>query len=83
MCWYTVMMTVEAREKKMPRRKPEQLKEFDFTPLGHKALDRTPISVKLPPELAEYVRAQPNRNQWLIAAIAKQVAEEKETSAKS
>lgn len=67
----------------MPRKKPEQLKEFDFAPLGEKALDRTPISVKLPPELAEYVRSQPNRNQWLIAAIAKQIAEEKETSTSS
>jgi len=70
----------------MPRKKPEQLKEFDYKPLGDKPLRRTPVSVKLPPELDEYVRSQPNKNQWLIAAIAEKVAREKhlaECTAKS
>ncbi|MGL5795665.1 MAG: hypothetical protein ACRC06_14950 [Waterburya sp.] len=61
----------------MPRKKPEQLKEHDWKPLGKEALRRTPVSVKLPPELDDYVRSQPNRNQWLIAAIARAVQEEK------
>jgi len=42
------------------------------------ALDKVPVSNACP--LAEYVRSQPNRNQWLIAAIAKQVEEEKQSS---
>lgn len=63
----------------MPRRKPEKLKEHDFKPVGSSPLDRVPVSVRLPVELAEYVRSQPNRNQWLIAAIAKQVEEEKQS----
>lgn len=62
----------------MPRRKPEQLKEFDYKPLGEQPLHRSPVSVKLPPEMDEYVRSQPNRNQWLIAAIAEKIAREKQ-----
>jgi len=42
------------------------------------ALIKVPVSVRLPVELAEYVRSQPNRNQWLIAAIAK-LEEEKQS----
>lgn len=61
----------------MPRKKPEQLKEFDYKPLGDQPLRRNPVSVKLPPDMDDYVRSQPNRNQWLIAAIAKQIQEEK------
>ena len=61
----------------MPRKKPDQLKEHDYKPLGDQALRRNPVSVKLPPELDDYVRSQPNRNQWLIAAIANQIREEK------
>ena len=60
----------------MPRRKPEQLKQHDFKPLGTQALSRSPVSVKLPPELDSYVRSLPNRNQWLIAAIAAQIERE-------
>lgn len=61
----------------MPRRKPEQLKEHDFKPMGDKALNRVPVSVKLPADLDAYVRSLPNRNQWLIAAIAERIAKEK------
>ena len=60
----------------MPRKKPEELKAFDFKPLGNKPLRRIPVSVKLPAELDDYVRSLPNRNQWLIAAIEKQFREE-------
>ena len=60
----------------MPRRKPEQLKQHDFKALGSEALSRIPVSVKLPPELDKYVRSLPNRNQWMIAAIAAQVERE-------
>ncbi len=63
----------------MPRKKPEQLKEHDYKPLGDEALRRSPVSVKLSPELDDYVRSQPNRNQWLTALIAKQFQEEKAT----
>jgi hypothetical protein len=47
-----------------------------FEPLGAKALERQPFAVKLPSELAEYLRAVPNKNQWLIAAVAEKVAKE-------
>ena len=61
----------------MPRKKAEHLKPHDYQPLGEKPLRRIPVSVKLPEELDDYVRSQPNRNQWLIAVIARAVAEEK------
>lgn len=48
----------------------------DFKRSGSKALDRKPFAVKLPPELAEYVRALANKNQWLIEAVAEKVARE-------
>jgi hypothetical protein len=60
------------------RKKAEHLKEHDFKPLDEKPLERVPVSVKLPPELGEYVRSQPNRNQWLIAAVAEKAAREKQ-----
>jgi len=59
------------------RKKAEHLKPYDFKPLGEQPLRRTPVSVKLPPDLDEYVRSQPNRNQWLITAVANQVALER------
>lgn len=67
----------------MARKKAEHLKPHDFKPLGGEPLRRIPVSVKLPPDLDEYVRSQPNRNQWLIAAIARQVEEEKKLSVNS
>ena len=60
----------------MPRKKAEHLKPHDFKPLGGEPLRRSPVSVKLPPELDDYVRAQSNRNQWLIAAVAEKIAPE-------
>lgn len=69
----------EVRE--MPRKKAEHLKGYDFEPIVEgKPLRRVPVSVKLPEELDDYVRSQPNRNQWLIAVIARAVAEEKITN---
>lgn len=60
----------------MARKKAEHLKPYDFKPLGEQPLRRVPVSVKLPPDLDEYVRSQPNINQWLIAAVAEKVAKE-------
>lgn len=37
--------------------------------VGEEPLSRSPVSVKLPQELDEYVRSKPNRNQWLIEVI--------------
>jgi len=65
------------------RKKAEHLKEHDFKSVGDNPLDKVPVSVRLPAHLAEYVRSQPNRNQWLIAAIAKQVEEEKQSQTAS
>lgn len=57
-------------------KRKKHLDEYGYKPLGDKPLRRTPVSVKLPEDLDEYVRSQPNRNQWLIAAIAEKVAKE-------
>lgn len=56
----------------------KHLEEHGYKPLGDKPLRRTPVSVKLPDELDDYVRSQPNRNQWLIAAIKEKVRQELE-----
>lgn len=64
----------------MPRRKPEQLKNHDFKPAGTSSLDKVPVSVRLPVDIAEYVRSQPNRTQWLIAAISRQMMLEQKNS---
>ena len=69
-------MALTAKRKK-------HLEEHGYKPLGDQPLRRTPVSVKLPPELDEYVRSLPNRNQWLIAAIAKQVEVEKQAQSLS
>ncbi len=48
-----------------------------FTTEGkHKGLSRSPVSVKLPPDLDEYVRSLPNRNQWLIDAVLDKMAKD-------
>lgn len=47
-----------------------------FRPLGKEPLNRVPVSVKLPKDLDEYVRALPNRNQWLIEAVLDKAAKE-------
>ncbi len=60
----------------MKRQQAEHLKPHAFKPLGEQPLGRIPVSVKLPPDLDEYVRSLPNRNQWLIAAVAEKVARE-------
>jgi hypothetical protein len=39
--------------------------------------DTAPISVMLPPELERYVRALPNRSEWLRRVIAAAIAAEK------
>lgn len=62
------------------RKKAEHLKPHDFKPAGEQPLRRNPVSVKLPPELDDYVRSKPNRNQWLIEVIASYVEKEKELS---
>lgn len=62
----------------LTEKRKKHLEEHGYKPLDEKPLERVPVSVKLPPELGEYVRSQPNRNQWLIAAVAEKVAREKQ-----
>lgn len=64
--------------KRKIKQKVEHLKAYAFKSDGDVPLRRTPVSVKLPPDLDEYARSQPNRNQWLIAATALLAAVEKE-----
>ena len=45
-------------------------------PMGEKPLKSSPVSVKLPEELDEYVRSKPNRNQWLIEAVRAAIEKE-------
>lgn len=52
------------------------LREHDFKPLAEKALSRKPVTVKLPPEVDQYVRSKPNINQWLNQAVIEKVARE-------
>ena len=54
----------------------EYLKEHQFEPLGKEALSRTPVSVKLPKDLDDYVRSLPNRNRWLIDAVLEKALKE-------
>lgn len=54
---------------KVSERRKKHLESHGFKPSGDAPLRRSPVSVKLPPKLDEFVRSQPNRNQWLIAAI--------------
>lgn len=42
-------------------------------PLEDKPMAETPMSVRLPVDLHEYVKSRPNRTEWLRAAIAAQV----------
>lgn len=62
----------------LTEKRKKHLEEHGYRSLGDQPLRRTPVSVKLPPELDEYVRSQPNRNQWLIAAVAEKIAREKQ-----
>ena len=81
---YTSFRGTESQLREMAiRKKAEHLKEHDFKSVGDNPLDKVPVSVRLPVHLAEYVRSQPNRNQWLIAAIAKQVEVEKQAQSLS
>lgn len=73
--WYTEEKEHVVRE--MTRKKAEHLKPHDFKPIGDKPLRQVPVSVKLPPELDDYVRSQSNRNQWLIAAVAEKIERER------
>ena len=54
----------------------EYLKDHQFEPLGKEALSRIPVSVKLPKDLDEYVRALPNRNRWITEAILEKALKE-------
>lgn len=60
----------------MQRKKAEHLKRYDFKPLGEEPLDEAPVCVRLPARLAAYVRSKPNRSQWLVTAIERQIASE-------
>ena len=43
--------------------------------LGTKS-DTRPVAVKLPPEMDEYVRALPNKSEWLREAIREKIERE-------
>ncbi len=60
----------------------KHLKEHQFKPLEEQPLRRVPVSVKLPPEMDDYVRSQPNRNQWLIAAIRDRITKDQQDKRK-
>lgn len=47
-----------------------------FKPVGDEALASKPIAVHLPKYLDDYVRAKPNRADWLRQAIAEAVRRE-------
>lgn len=70
----TKLVMPEKRERM--RGETKHLKDHQFKPLDEKPLRRVPVSVKLPPDVDDYVRSQPNRNQWLIAAIRDRMAKE-------
>ncbi len=55
-------------KRKISEKSLENLK-LGRRPIGEVALSSSPVSVKLPQELDEYVRSKPNRNQWLIEVI--------------
>ncbi len=63
------------------RKKAEHLKEYDFQPKSDKPLGKSPVSVRLPEDLDAQVRSLPNRNQWLIEAIAEKLEREQQMSA--
>ena len=65
----------------LTEKRKKHLEEHGYKPLGSEPLRRSPVSVKLPADLDEYVRSQPNRNQWLIAAIAEKAAREQQMPA--
>lgn len=45
-------------------------------PAGEAALSSKTVTVRLPCELDEYVRSQPNRNQWLTKVIREAIQRE-------
>lgn len=47
-----------------------------FKPTGEEPLAERPVSVFLPRDIDEYVRALPNRSEWLRQAIVEAVQRE-------
>ena len=57
--------------------KTEHLREYQYETEGkYHGLSSKPVSVKLPPEVDEYVRSQSNRNQWMIEAALEKMMKE-------
>ena len=57
--------------------KTDHLKDHQFSTTGkYKHLSSTPVSIKLPSDLDDFVRKLDNRNQWLIDAVAEKVAKQ-------
>lgn len=76
---YLIVKIVGMSKRKINEKSLENLKLGGLARrVGEEPLSRSPVSVKLPPELDDYVRSQPNRNQWLIAAIAEKAAKEQQ-----
>lgn len=58
-----------------PSPKLENLKPFKSEG-EHSSLSKSPVSVRLPKDLDEFVRSLPNRNQWIIDAVLEKAAKE-------
>lgn len=58
----------------LSEKRKKHLEEHGYKALGKKPLVRKAVAVKLPEDLYEHVRAQPNMNQWLIAAVLDKAA---------
>lgn len=57
--------------------KTEHLKKFQYQTEGkYRGLSSKPVSVKFPPELDQYIRSLPNRNQWIIEAALEKMMKE-------
>lgn len=66
--------SIRIRTKAMPRGNPNP--KHKLTPVYDEPVADSPVSVKLPISLDEYVRSLPNRTEWLRAAIATQAAKD-------
>lgn len=45
-------------------------------PIGEEAMAKTPLAIRVPVEIDEFVRSLPNRTEWLRQAIAEKYERE-------
>ena len=53
----------------MPRGQTEHLKKEQYTVQGKRPLSKTPLTVRVPEDVDEYIRSLPNRSEWLQKII--------------